>query len=83
MDLPQLLLLHRPINAAARAQEPAGRLPVHDRCQISPQIPILKRLVAGQRLADGLAGVRVPGFAGSEFENDGCVFGVCCARVAL
>ena len=47
------------------------------------QKAILKRLVASQRLADGLAGVRVPGFAGSEFEDDGCVFGVCCARVAL
>ena len=49
----------------------------------SSRLRILKRLVAGQRLLDGLAGVRVPGFAGSEFENDGCVFGVCCARVAL
>ena len=31
-------------------------------------LAILKRLVARQRLADGLAGLRVPGFAGSELK---------------
>ena len=40
---------------------------------------ILKRLVAGQRLADGLAGFRVPGFAGSELRMT-VAFSACAAR---
>jgi hypothetical protein len=42
-------------------------------------LAILKRVVAGQRLTDGLAGLRVPGFAGSELRMT-VAFLACAAR---
>jgi hypothetical protein len=58
LSMSQRLTFTRPAVASVVPGWPRGQS-VPDRKRI------LKRLVAGQRLADGLAGVRVPGFAGS------------------